>query len=147
MQALAWHVRCILIKQESAFHHYHAQIGSPAAIQSLTVEKIRQYPANAIHVDKRTLDGNWQVLTNHLNQGGILEDVLEDNVDLVHGNLATKERIDGLRLTQKIKKTANCHLDYVVFVPGLFHFKMVYTDAYWHAHISPQAGEVSEMYN
>ena len=29
------------------------------------------------------------------------------------------------------------HLDYVIFVPGLFHFKMAYTDANWHAHIVP----------
>lgn len=33
----------------------------------------------------------------------------------------------------------NC-LDFVVFVPGLFHLKMVATNAFWHAHIQLQEG-------
>lgn len=89
MKALAWHVRCILVEQELAFRYYHTHLGSPVAIQSLTMEKTRKYPANAIHADERTLDGNWQVLTNLLDQGGISEDVLENNIILVHGDLAS----------------------------------------------------------
>ena len=59
---------------------------------------------------------------------------------LVHGDLSTKERIDGLRKMQTIEHSAKNRLDWVVFVPGLFHFKMACTDAFWRIHVEPRAG-------
>jgi hypothetical protein len=61
-------------------------------------------------------------------------------VTLVHGDLSTKERIDALRKMRAIEhSTRNC-LGWVVFVPGMFHFKMACTDTFWCIHIEPKAG-------
>lgn len=68
------------------------------------------------------------------------EEFLEEYVTLVHGDLATKERIDGLRKMRTIEHTAMARLGWLVFVPGLFHFKMACTDAFWRVHVEPKAG-------
>ena len=39
-----------------------------------------------------------------------------------------------------IEHSAWNHLGWVVFVPGMFHFKMACTDALWDIHIEPKAG-------
>ena len=37
------------------------------------------------------------------------------------------------------------HLGWVVFVPGMFNFKMACTDTLWHIHIEPKAGQTDPM--
>jgi hypothetical protein len=65
---------------------------------------------------------------------------LEDYVTLVHGDLATKERIDALRKMRVIEHNAKNRLDWVLFVPGMFHLKMACADAFWRVHVLPKAG-------
>jgi hypothetical protein len=61
-------------------------------------------------------------------------------VTLVHGDLSTKERIDGLRKMRTIEHNAMNRLGWVVFIPGMFHLKMACTDAFWRIHILPKTG-------
>jgi hypothetical protein len=65
---------------------------------------------------------------------------LEDYVTLVHGDLATKERIDALRKMRVIEHNAKNRLDWVLFVLGMFHLKMACADAFWRVHVIPKAG-------
>ena len=156
--AFAWHIREILVKREPAFAHYQQHLGLPAAIEVLPTRKTVQYPANAINADESQNDGNWEVLTNlldqvcatHLNvlylitegtlQSNIQDNSLEEFVTLVHGDLSTKERIDALRKMCTIEHSTKNWLGWVVFVPGMFHFKMACTDAFWRIHINPKMG-------
>jgi hypothetical protein len=59
---------------------------------------------------------------------------------LTHSDLSTKERINGLQKMQTIEHSMKNRLNWVVFVLGLFHFKMACTDAFWRIHIEPRAG-------
>ncbi|KAG2109297.1 uncharacterized protein F5147DRAFT_576122 [Suillus discolor] len=65
---------------------------------------------------------------------------MSEHVLLVHGDLLTKERLDTIIKSRRIEDTPKCCFQHVVFVPGLFHFKMACADALWHTWIQPQAG-------
>jgi hypothetical protein len=80
-----------------------------------------------------------------LSQAGVPDSRLENDVILVHGDLSTKERIDALWKMHMIERTAKNQLNFVIFVPGLFHLKMAATDAFWRAHIEPMAGRDDPM--
>ena len=110
------------------------------AIDSLSVTQTIQYPASTINTDEGSHNGNWQVIENILKQGGVPDARLEDDVILVHGDLAMKERINGLHKMRTIESDSKGQLAFVIFVPGLFHLKMAVTDAYWRAHVQPREG-------
>ncbi|KAG1728757.1 uncharacterized protein EDB91DRAFT_1239323 [Suillus paluster] len=65
---------------------------------------------------------------------------MSENILLVHGDILTKEQLDAIIKSQCIEDTPKHHFQHVVFVPGLFHFKMACADALWHTWIQPQAG-------
>ncbi|KAG1836769.1 hypothetical protein DFJ58DRAFT_719021 [Suillus subalutaceus] len=67
---------------------------------------------------------------------------MSEHVLLVHGDLLTKERLDMIIKSRRIEDTPKCRFQHIVFVPGLFHFKMVCADALWHTWIQPQAGRM-----
>ncbi|TFK60261.1 hypothetical protein BDN72DRAFT_940533 [Pluteus cervinus] len=63
---------------------------------------------------------------------------ITDWVLLFHGDLATKERLDAARNSRRIEETPKQRLQFVVFLLGLFHFKMACADAIWRTYIKPQ---------
>jgi hypothetical protein len=140
IKALAWHLRAILVQQEPGFDIFKLALGLPDVVDALPVVKTRQFPANAINADEGQNDGNWQVLESLLEQSSVPTAKLEETVILIHGDLATKERVDALRKMRCIEHSAKNRLDWVVFVPGLFHLKMAATDAFWRIHVEPVAG-------
>lgn len=139
-KVFAWHLRAILVQQEPSFQIYKKELALPDTLNVLPLAKTVQYPANAINADEGQNDGNWQVLESLLTQSSVPTERLEESVVLVHGDLATKERIDALRKMRSIEHSAKNRLDFVVFVPGLFHLKMAATDAFWRIHVEPLAG-------
>ena len=58
---------------------------------------------------------------NLLEQAGVPDERLEEEIVLVHGDLATKESIDGLCKICTIESSAKHRLAFAVVVPGLFH--------------------------
>lgn len=140
-KVFAWHLHAILIQQEPSFKSYESQLHLPNEIKCLPLVKTRQFPANAINADKGQNDSNWQVLESLLDQSGVQESTVEDNIILVHGDLSMKERIDALRKMRTPEKNSKNHLDFVIFVLGLFHLKMAATDVFWRAHVKPKAGQ------
>jgi len=60
-------------------------------------------------------------------------------VILVHGDLAKKERIDGLHKMRTIEFESKGELAFVIFAPGLFHLKMAAMDD-WRVHAQPREG-------
>ncbi|KAF8218994.1 hypothetical protein L208DRAFT_1344727, partial [Tricholoma matsutake] len=58
-------------------------------------------------------------------------------VVLFHGDLGTGDQILSILQRCAIEKTPWNQLQYVIFVPGLFHVKMACTDAVWRAFLKP----------
>ncbi|KAF9549258.1 hypothetical protein CPC08DRAFT_794174 [Agrocybe pediades] len=64
---------------------------------------------------------------------------MSEHVLIVHGDLGTKERLDSVRISRAIEETPKRRFQFIVFLPGLFHFKMACADALWRIWIQPQA--------
>ncbi|KAJ3816301.1 hypothetical protein F5880DRAFT_1455786, partial [Lentinula raphanica] len=144
---LAWLCLQILVEQGgSSFEAYKKNLGEPASIQVLPAqEKDVQYPAEAINADEGTYDGNAEVIVSLLEQSNTSDNELELYVELFHGDLGTLERIEGLKRTRMIEKSAKNRLDFLVFIPGLFHMKMAAADAYARIHIFPTANRGEKL--
>ncbi|KAF8961386.1 hypothetical protein BDZ97DRAFT_1905532 [Flammula alnicola] len=65
---------------------------------------------------------------------------MSEYVLLINGDLLTKERLEAVRRSRRIERTPKRRFQYVVFIPGLFHFKMACADALWRTWIQPQTG-------
>ncbi|KAG1796109.1 hypothetical protein EV424DRAFT_1475282 [Suillus variegatus] len=131
----AWHVRDILLNHGEHFDFLKHQNGNPAIVNAIPLHKTTQIPCQAMPIKQSTTNGNIEVMDSLLRQGRIGEckDINFDpqyNVDmsehvlLVHGDLLTKEWLDAIVKSQRIEDTPKCCFQHIVFIPGLFHFKM-----------------------
>lgn len=59
-------------------------------------------------------------------------------VILVHGDLLTKERLDAIKEARSIEETPKRRFQQIIFIPGLFHYKMACADAFWRTWLKPQ---------
>ncbi|KAK7444323.1 hypothetical protein VKT23_015335 [Stygiomarasmius scandens] len=145
----AWHVRRILVMDCASFKNYQSDLGQPEIILEIPLHRTEQIPCRAMKYKESTNDGNIQVLDDLHRQGGIGEpgekgfvagyDVdMSEWVILVHGDLLTKERIDAVRSTRSIEDTAKARFQHIIFIPGLFHYKMACADAFWRTWVKPQ---------
>ncbi|KAJ3775010.1 hypothetical protein FB446DRAFT_638776 [Lentinula raphanica] len=135
-----WLCQQILVEQGGpAFSAFKRKLqGGPFAIQVLpSDQKDAQYPAEAINADEGTYDGNAQVITSLLEQSNTSADELEQYLEFFHGDLGTLERIEGLKKMRSIERSAQNRLDFLLYIPGLFHMKMAAADAYARIHVAP----------
>jgi hypothetical protein len=139
-RAFAWHIRAILI-QDQSFGRYRQHLGLPDTIDPLPLTKTLQFLASAIDTDESSYDGNGEVFKSLLEQTVTPDEQLEDEIILIHRDLATKEKIDGLHKMRTIEKSAKNRLGFAIVVPGLFHLKMATTDAFWRIHVQPAEGQ------
>ncbi|KAG1832262.1 hypothetical protein DFJ58DRAFT_671175 [Suillus subalutaceus] len=65
---------------------------------------------------------------------------MSEHVILIHGDLLTKERLDAIHEARSIEDTPKHCFEFLVFIPGLFHFKMACADALWRIWIKPKEG-------
>jgi len=63
-----------------------------------------------------------------------------DVVILLHGDLLTKERLDSIQASRKIEDTLKRRFQHLIFLPGLFHYKMACADAFWRTWVQPKEG-------
>jgi hypothetical protein len=102
-------------------------------------------------IKQSTVDGNIEVMDSLLRQGGLSdpsEPSFETSGDidmskfvlLIHGDLHTKERLDTVRDSRRIEDTPKNCFQYVVFVPGLFHYKMACVNALWWMYLQNKDG-------
>ncbi|KAH7917046.1 hypothetical protein BV22DRAFT_1027045, partial [Leucogyrophana mollusca] len=139
-EAFAWHIRDILVRRSQHFTHFLSQLREPAVVDKIPLHKTEQIPCRAMNIKQSTTDGNTDVMDHLLRQGGLgdmhdPEFDVQNDVDiseyiiLVHGDLLTKERLDSLRESREIERTPVNRRQYLVFLPGLFHYKMACVDA------------------
>jgi hypothetical protein len=97
-------------------------------------------------IKQSSVDGNIEVMENLLQQGGLGDptdpgfcangDVdMSEFVLFVHRDLLTKERLDTVQDSQRIEDTPRNRFQFVVFLLGLFHYKMACADALWRTYL------------
>jgi hypothetical protein len=102
-------------------------------------------------IKQSSVDGNIEVMDSLLRQGGLgdpTEPGFETSGDvdvsefvlLIHGDLLTKEHLDTVRDSRRIEDTPKNRFQYVVFVLGLFHYKMACVDALWQTYLQNKDG-------
>ncbi|KAH9028297.1 hypothetical protein EDB85DRAFT_1867922, partial [Lactarius pseudohatsudake] len=139
-EAFAWHVREILVNHGQYFGNLSKHLGALDPILEIPLTKTEQIPMRSMKIKQSSVDGNIEVMENLLQQGG-LGDATEPgfstsgNVDIsefvlfIHGDLLTKERLDTIRDSRRIEDTPKNRFQFVVFLLGLFHYKMACVDA------------------
>lgn len=138
-EAPVWHVWSILIEYGGAgFAKFQSKLSKPGSVQSLPVRKTTQHPGHAMHADESTYDGNWEVLVNVQKQKDWSDEEWEWFLEFFLGDLATRERLEGLQRMRVIEKSTKNRLDFIIFVLGLFHLKMAAANAYWRIHVEPK---------
>jgi hypothetical protein len=65
---------------------------------------------------------------------------LSDFVLFVHRDLLTKERLDTIWDSRRIEDTPKNRFQFVVFLLGLFHYKMACVDALWRTYLRDKDG-------
>ena len=105
----------------------------------------------SMKIKQSSVDGNIDVMENLLRQGGLGDTTdpgfsangdidLSDFVLFVHGDLLTKERLDTIRDSRQIEDTPKNRFQFVVFLLGLFHYKMACVDALWRTYLKEKDG-------
>lgn len=128
------------------FRQFTAELGEPEILEGIPVSKTEQVPARAMDIAESTVQGNADVITNLHSQANIGDPqetpgVVDrtGRVLIVHGDLATGERIYSLQVSRSIEKTPWRRMQFVIFVFGLFHLKMACADAIWRILLRPKA--------
>ncbi|KAJ7191420.1 hypothetical protein GGX14DRAFT_600646, partial [Mycena pura] len=145
LKRLAWHVCEILLRygapDSTEFKALLKELGTgPSPVELIPLHKTTQVPARAMKIKQSTTDGNIQVVDQLHIQGGIGEPdeksfrAGEDTdmtgwVLIFHGDLLTKERLDSVRASRAIEHSQKARFQHIIFVPGLFHYKMACADA------------------
>ncbi|KIK82600.1 hypothetical protein PAXRUDRAFT_710260, partial [Paxillus rubicundulus Ve08.2h10] len=154
-EAFTWHIRDILVRHGQFFGHFLSELGEPDPVHKIPVHKTDQVPCRAMNIKQSTTDGNIEVMEDLLRQGG-LGDVsdaafdatrevnMSDHVILVHGDLLTKERLESVRESRSIEETPRNRFQYLIFLPGLFHYKMACVDALFRTYLQPKEGRDDE---
>ncbi|CDO77882.1 hypothetical protein BN946_scf184690.g3 [Trametes cinnabarina] len=128
------------------FRQFAADLKEPEAVDQIPVVKSKQVPAEGMDVNQSTVQGNADALEHLFRQAGV-GDLAEtpgvvplgDHVVLVHGDLATCERVQSLQESRSVEQTPWRRFQHVVFLFGLFHLKMACADAIWKIFIKPKA--------
>ena len=150
-EAFAWHVREILVNHSQYFGHLSKDLEAPATVLKIPLTKTDQIPMRSMKIKQSSVDGNIDVMENLLRQGGLGDktdpgfsangDVdISDFVLFVHGDLLTKERLDTIRDSRRIEDTPKNRFQFVVFLLGLFHYKMACVDALWRTYLKDKDG-------
>ncbi|KAH8979609.1 hypothetical protein EDB92DRAFT_1806329 [Lactarius akahatsu] len=150
-KAFAWHVCEILINHGQYFGYLSNKLATPETVLRIPVSKTEQVPMRSMKIKQSSVDGNIEVMENLLRQGGLgnpTELDFESNGDvdildfvlLVHGNLLTKERLDTVQDSQCIEDTPKNCFQFVIFVLGLFHYRMACVDALWRTYLQVKEG-------
>ncbi|TFY60049.1 hypothetical protein EVG20_g7564 [Dentipellis fragilis] len=148
-QFRAWKFRYDLVHHGPAFfRQFQSDLGQPYAAKcQIPVTKTSQVPARAMDINESSTKGNIDVIENLLKQGNISETgdgetvAIGDHVVLIHGDLATVERILSTLQSRGIEARAWQRLQSMLTIPGLFHLKMACTEAIHRIHIEPKEAQ------
>ncbi|KAI5982250.1 hypothetical protein EDD15DRAFT_2391332 [Pisolithus albus] len=105
------------------------EYGLPTAVDQIPLVKTNLTAARAMDVNNST---------------GLDAPDISRHVVLIHGDLGTGERLQGVQLQRSIEGMPWDHFQHVVFIPGLFHLKMACAEAIWRCFLQPLAAREDE---
>lgn len=126
------------------FAQFRKDIDRPETVEEIPLVKTQQVPLHAMDINPNTPATNGEVLDNIFSQVGVGQEAgrnLHDpgnRVILVSGDLLTGERLRSLMRSRSEESSSWRRLENVIFVMGLFHFKMACADAVWRTFIQPK---------
>jgi len=138
IRILAWHFCHALVMFCEPFKIYQPKLEHPETINQIPVTKTEYIPCCAMDINQSTADGQCNILQKLHEQGGIGS--VSDNpgvcdissyVQLVHGDLCTRELIEASKRSCSIEINPLHRLQYAIFVMGLFHYLMACGNAIW----------------
>ncbi|KAI0683212.1 hypothetical protein BC835DRAFT_1423521 [Cytidiella melzeri] len=122
-------------------------VSQPEAVEMIPLCKTEQVPLRAMDINQSKVSGNIDAIMDMLGQAAVgkhgaeisgLEEInIAQFVQLVHGDLETMERVISAMDRRAIEMAPEDQLQFVVFVFGLFHFKMAAADAIWRILVTP----------
>lgn len=139
-----------LIENIEGFEYLHGKLNQPRVIEQIPVEKTDIYPVYAMDVNNSTVSGNIQAIQSLMSQVGYGSPDDETSIDIsdyivvVHGDLATGERINSIMHRRSLEYRPWERFQYVKFCPGYFHVKMACAEALWRIAIKPELGRRDE---
>lgn len=146
---MAWMFVCALCTHgPQYFRQFLPRIKEPDGIEKIPPVKTEQIPLKAMQYKNSTVEGNIKAIETVLLQCGITDftvlsipgvDNAEEIVIFVHGDLGTGERMTSARIRRSIEESAQQRLQFIIFIPGLFHIKMACVDALCRIFIEPVA--------
>ncbi|KAF7974578.1 hypothetical protein HWV62_11956 [Athelia sp. TMB] len=137
-------LRDLIVHGPEYFRQFRQMLGRPETIDKIPIVRSRQVPVQMMDINPSTTNNNITALEDLFRQGGVGDSSesqqsgvrdIGDQVILIHGDLLTGERIQSLQATCSEEATPWRHFQFVVYVMGLFHLKMVCADAIWWMHI------------
>lgn len=129
------------------FSKFLDQIRPPREVDRIPLFTTESTPLRSMKYQNSTVDGNISAIEESMRQTGVwdIEELmkelnqpgLDEAVILFCGDLGTWERIQSAQLQRSLEETSRERLQFLVFVPGLFHVKMACADAIWRIFIEP----------
>ena len=129
------------------FKKFLPYVRPPEAVDQIPLHKTEAVPLRSMKHYNSTVEGNINAIEDSLRQAGVwnVEELmkvqpipdLEEIVIPFHGDLGTWERIQSAQSYRALEKTSRDRLQFLIFIPGLFHTKMACADALWRMFIAP----------
>ncbi|KAG8750593.1 hypothetical protein FRC14_000370 [Serendipita sp. 396] len=146
-RSLSWHIIRIMLEFMAKKEHkravaYLKELGpTPGEVDQLPIKRSVQHPLRAMEEDESTNQGNANVCDDIQRQIGLDgTGLLQEYVQILHGDLATLERIEGNKLMRSDQRIPiDESYQHLVLVPGLFHAKMAAVNALHHIYIEQGA--------
>lgn len=125
------------------FQTFRGKLTEPEIVDAIPLTTSKQVPLHAMDISPSTPAANGDVLGNIFSQAGVGTDPGQcdpkNRAMLVSGDLLTGERLRSLMHSRSEESSKWRRLENIVFVMGLFHFKMACADAIWRIFIQPKS--------
>lgn len=129
------------------FAQFRDLIPEHIAVEKIPLSTTESAPLRSMKLQNSTVDGNIEAIIDSMTQTGVWEIAdlekylklsgIEEIVIFFHGDLGTWERFHSAQIRRSIERSSRERLQFIIFLPGLFHVKMACADAIWRIFISP----------
>ena len=145
-------LRDLIAHGPTYFASFARELEDPEAVDMIPLVQSQQIPARAMDINQSSVNGNIEALNDLFHQAGWSGGPevapgcinMDEYVVLVHGDLATCERVQSILFSRGEEQTPFRRLQCVVFVFALFHLKMACADAIWKIFIAPKLAREDE---